>query len=84
MPGPMADCARSTGAMLLAWSFCRAGFGSRFSALMKSRRVHMGASAGRLRQTRTMEEAKALVPCAIDLPGLSVRTGQVPVNENPA
>lgn len=34
MPGPMADCAKSTGAMLLAWSFAKAGFSSRFKALL--------------------------------------------------
>lgn len=44
----------------------------------------MGASVGRLRQTRTMDEARALVPLAMVLTSRSVCIGQVPVIENPA
>ena len=37
-----------------------------------------------MRQTRTMEEARALVPEAIERLLISVRMGQVPVIEKPA
>ena len=84
IPGPMALWARSTGAMLLLCSFCRAGRSSRRNSAIRLRRVVLGASAGRLRQTSTMEEARAFVPCATDLPGLSVRIGHVPVIVKPA
>ena len=84
MPGPMADCAKSTGAMLLRWSFCSAGRSSRFSSAIKPRRVVWGASAGRLRHTSTMEEARALVPDAMERFAISVRIGHVPVMAKPA
>ena len=84
MPGPMALCARSTGAMLLRWSFCKAGRSSRFSSAIKLRRVTMGASSGRLRHTRTIEDARAFVPLPIVRPVRSVLIGQVPVMEKPA
>lgn len=44
----------------------------------------MGASFSRLRQTSTMEDARALVPDAIFLLDISVRMGHVPVMEKPA
>ena len=84
IPGPMADCAKSTGAMLLSCSFFRAGRNSRRRMLMRLRRVVWGASSGRLRQTSTMEEARAFVPWAIVLTLLSVRMGHVPVMAKPA
>ena len=40
-----------------------------------------GASAGRLRQTRTTEDARALDPLSLLRPGFSVRIGHVPVIE---
>ena len=84
MPGPMADCARSTGAMLLRWSFCSAGRSSRFSSAIKPRRVVWGASAGRFRHTSTMEEARALELMAIARTDISVHIGHVPVMAKPA
>lgn len=66
MPGPMADCAKSTGAMLLSCNFFKAGRSSRFSSAIRLRRVACGASAGRLRHTSTMEDASALVPDAME------------------
>ena len=51
---------------------------------MKSRRVAIGASAGRLRQTKTTLEASALAPTPIILPLRSVRIGQVPLIPKPA
>ena len=84
MPGPMAACARSTGAMLPRWRWTSATGSSALSAATNSRRVAVGASAARLRQTRTMLEARALVP----MPSMrflrSVRIGQVPLMAKPA
>jgi len=51
---------------------------------MNSRRVTVGASAGRFRQTRTMLEARALVLELIMRLPSSVRMGHVPVMANPA
>ena len=51
---------------------------------MNSRRVHFPASGARLRQTRTMLEARALVPLATVRLAISVRIGQVPVMLKPA
>ena len=62
----------------------RATGNSDLRAATKSRRVAIGASAGRWRQTRTMEEARALVPCPIMRLLFSVRIGHVPVTEKPA
>lgn len=84
MPGPMADCARSTGAMLDERSSSMAACSSRLSAITKSRRVPMGAPSGRLRHTSTMEDARAFLPEAIFRLAISVRIGQVPVIEKPA
>ena len=83
MPGPMADCAKSTGAMLLSCNFFKAGRSSRFSSAIRLRRVACGASAGRLRHTSTMEDARALtLPFSAVVS--SVRIGHVPVIEKPA
>ena len=84
MPGPMADCAKSTGAMLLSCNFFKAGRSSRFSSAIRLRRVACGASAGRLRHTSTMEDASALVPDAMERFAISVRMGHVPVMAKPA
>jgi len=54
------------------------------SSRRNSRRLTVGASAGRLRQTRTMLEASALVPEPIMRLPSSVRIGQVPVRAKPA
>ena len=62
----MAACARSTGAMLPRWRWVSASGSSALSAVTNSRRVAVGASAARGRQTRTMLEARALVPMPID------------------
>src|SRR5690606_25566943 len=83
MPGPMALWAKSTGAMLDCCSFFRAGLSSRFNVFMKSRRVQIGAFAGRLRQTRTIEEASALVFMLIARYACSERIGHVPVKVKP-
>ena len=60
MPGPMADCAKSTGAILLSCNFFSAGRSSRRKALTRFFFVVCGASSGRLRQTRTIDDANAL------------------------
>jgi len=51
---------------------------------MNWRRVARGAFSGRLRQTRTMLEARALVPMPTDLDWRSVLIGHVPVIAKPA
>ena len=79
MPGPMAACARSTGAMLPRCRCASATGSSALSAVTNSRRVAVGASAARGRQTRTMLEARALVPMPIIALARSVRIGQVPL-----
>ena len=78
MPGPIAACAMSTGAMALAWRVVSAGGSSRLSARRNSARLTLAASSGRLRQTRTIEEASALVPRPIMRLASSVRIGHVP------
>src|SRR3989442_872531 len=70
--------------MLPCCRFLSALGNSDLSALRNSRREAIGASTGRGRQTRTMEEARAFVPFPMVLPVLSVRTGQVPVIVKPA
>lgn len=84
MPGPMADCAISTGAMLDFWRFSNEVSSSFLSSRRKFLRVHVEAVFSRLRQTRTMEEARAFVSMAFVRTLLSVRTGHVPVMVNPA
>lgn len=79
MPGPMADCARSTGAMFSRIMTERASGSSRRSAFWKSRREAMDESSGRGRQTITTDEARALAPEAIGRLLSSVLIGQVPV-----
>src|ERR1039457_4685229 len=79
MPGPIAACARSTGAML---PFCRlrSACGSSFlSEARKSLRVVIGAAAGRGRQARTIEDARAFVPLATGRLLNSLRIGHVAV-----
>ncbi|MBS3947525.1 MAG: hypothetical protein KGZ57_04330, partial [Dethiobacter sp.] len=56
---------------------------SALSTLTNSRRVAVGASADRLRQTRTMLEARTLVPVFMPK-SRSVRIGHVPLIEKPA
>ena len=58
MPGPIAACAKSTGAMLPFWRSRSACGNSRFSDARKSLRVVMGAESDLGRQARTIEEAK--------------------------
>ncbi len=60
----MLACAKSTGAMLPCCSFCSASGSSRLRMLTNWRRVADGAVSGRGRQTRAMDEARALVPLA--------------------
>ena len=55
MPGPMAACARSTGAMLPRWRWASATGSSALSAVTNSRRVAVGASA----RTRPADEDDA-------------------------
>src|SRR5258706_10071144 len=81
MPGPIAAFAGSTGAMLPRWRSLSALGSSRLRALRKSRRLVGAASTGRGRQTRTIEEARALVPLARGRLLISLRIGQVPVIE---
>ena len=57
---------------------------SALSAVTNSRRVAVGASAARGRQTRTMLEARALVRYLDSESARSVRIGQVPVMAKPA
>lgn len=84
MPGPIDACARSTGATLPCWSAVTAVASSRLSAAMKSLRETAGASTGRGRHTRTIEDASAFEPLAtIRLPS-SLRMGHVPVTAKPA
>src|SRR5512136_1279348 len=84
IPGPIADCARSTGAMLPRRRWARAAGSSDLSELTNSRRVAVGALEALGRQTRTMLEARALVPELIMRLLNSVRIGQVPLMPKPA
>ena len=68
--------------MLDSWSLCSAGFNSRFSAFINSRRVQIGASTGRFRHARTIDDASAFSKALCPV-GLSVRIGQVAVMEKP-
>jgi hypothetical protein len=83
IPGPMDACARSTGAMLPHWRSDNATGSSFFREAINSRRVASGASEGLGRQTRTIEEARALVPIATLLTLLSLLIGHVPCIEKP-
>ena len=84
MPGPMAACARSTGAMSPCMSVRRAPGSSDFMRWTKARWVVVGASLGRGRQARTIDEARALVPWESILFVSSLRTGHVAVTSQPA
>ena len=84
MPGPMVAWARSTGAIALEVSRARAGGSSFRRVAMNSRRVAIGASSGRGRHAKTIEEDRALVPISIMRPVRSVCIGHVPVTRNPA
>ena len=70
--------------MLPCWRWMSASGSSALSALRNSRRVAVGASAARGRQTRTMLEARALVSMPSYVFVSSVRIGQVPVRAKPA
>ena len=83
MPGPMAAWARSTGAMPPLRRVSTASGRVRRSSRMRLRRSVMGASSGRGRSTRTMEEARALVPEATMRFPSSERMGQVAVMLQP-
>ncbi|OPZ54443.1 MAG: hypothetical protein BWY91_01649 [bacterium ADurb.BinA028] len=84
IPGPIAACARSTGAMLPCWS-SRSAPGSRsLRAARKPRRVVASACSGRGRQARTTDEASALVSRPTIRLLNSVRIGQVAVTMSPA
>ena len=78
MPGPIEAWAMSTGAIAASCNVCSAAGSSARSARRNSPRVTLGASAGRLRQTRTMEEARALAASLQRIRSLSVRIGHVP------
>src|SRR5699024_6462798 len=83
MPGPMAACARSTGAIGL-WIRVRSAAGrSDFKAATNARRVVLGASDDRGRHANTMDEASALVPLAIIRFDNSLRNGHVAVTSQP-
>src|SRR6266545_3030863 len=84
MPGPIAACARSTGAILPCCNSRRAGASSFLSVDRNSRREAEGAFSGRGRQTSTIEDARAFVPLPTFLVFISERIGQVPVITKPA
>ena len=84
MPGPIDACLRSTGAMPPAFNLLRASGNSSLSASTNSRRVAMGALAGRVRHASTMLDARAFAPSATGRLLSSVRIGQVPLMANPA
>src|SRR5260221_2693114 len=84
MPGPMAACAKSTGAMLPRWRWANATGSSALSAVRNSPRVAVGAFVGRGRQTRMMLEARAVELIPRDLVARSVLIGQVPLRAKPA
>ena len=84
MPGPIADWAMSTGAMLPDCNTRTASGTSRRNAAMNSSRVARVADSGRGRQARTIEEARALDRFARRRPAFSVRIGQVAVTCRPA
>ena len=83
-PGPIVDCAMSTGAMLPDCKMRTASGSSVRRAAMNSPRVAIAADADRGRHASTIDEAKAFVPRAIMRPGDSVRIGQVAVTCKPA
>ena len=89
MPGPMIACERSTGATgersspePLVISSSASG-STPFNSRMNSRREMEGAAAARLRQTRTMLEARALAPIPRIRNFCSLRSGQVPTIAKP-
>src|SRR5712692_10650102 len=84
MPGPMLAWARSTGAMLPRCKFLSAAGSSALRAFRNWRREAIGASTGRGRQTRTIDEARALELIPLVLFASSVRIGQVPITVKPA
>ena len=71
--------ARSTGAMLPCCSFLSASGSSRLSSLRNWRRVVEVALSGRGRQTKIMDDARALVPIATERLLSSVFIGKVPL-----
>ena len=78
IPGPMAACAMSTGPAPPA-RICRSAAGSSArSRARNSRRVAAPASGARLRQTRTMDDARAFAPMPTERAARSVLTGHVP------
>src|SRR5438132_14258618 len=83
IPGPMLAWARSTGATLPCCKFLSASGNSARRALRNWRRDATGASLGRGRQARTMDEARAFVLRPTLRLTISVRTGQVPVIVKP-
>ncbi|MFC7765766.1 hypothetical protein [Leucobacter soli] len=84
IPGPMAACARSTGATLPCCRARNASGNVARSSAEKLRRSIGGASSGRGRSARTIEDARALVPLAIMRLLSSERTGHVAVIDQPA
>ena len=83
IPGPMVAWAKSTGAMAPCMRVRNASGSSDFSAATKARRATARASAGRGRQARRMEDARALVFKDNILPLRSLRMGQVAVISHP-
>ena len=83
IPGPMAAWARSTGAMAPCMRVRSASGSSDFSAATKARRATARASAGRGRQARRIEDARALVPWESMRFLSSLRMGQVAVISHP-
>src|SRR5690606_17400956 len=83
IPGPIAACAKSTGAILAACIVFIALGNSLRSSRKKSRRVVEIADSARGRHERTMDEARALAPSPMLLVARSVRIGHVAVIANP-
>src|ERR1035438_10481280 len=81
IPGPMAACARSTGAMLPFCKLRRACGRSFLRDERKSLRVVIGASSARGRHARTIEEARAFVPRPTFRVLNSDLNGHVPVTD---
>jgi hypothetical protein len=85
MPGPIADCAISTGAIFSTCKIFIDGAISFLSAETNSPRVAIEAPAFLFRQARTIEDASILSPALTPiLFVISVRTGHVAVTVNPA
>ena len=83
MPGPIADCAKSTGAILSTCKILTADAISSRSAEINSPLVAIAAEMLRFRHERTIEVAKAFAPTARILFPSSVLIGHVAVIVQP-